>query len=576
MTVLVASSSRLSLIRQTQTASKKAFWRLLVIMFLFFVFVMLIVGRLATFAMFGGAHAYDDISSTYIPKRGDIVDRNGEPLARTIDAYAIWVNPKKLFGDKEDLAQKLHEIFPDTESEKFLTKLQSDRSSYLRKRALPSQVKKVHALGEIAIEFPREAERLYPQHDLAAHILGFVNQDGKGILGMERVLNEHLSNPETRSKPVELSIDSRVQAALESELMRGIKSTGAKGGAGVVLNVNNGEIVAMSTLPSFNPNTPKFYNIAETYDLTTDGKTPLSRQVNSVTNRVYELGSTFKPLTVAAALDAGTVRDLAIRYDATKPVKIDGHKISDTHASHRWLNVPEALVHSSNIVTARIADNLGKENMDVMLTQLGFNERPVVELGERAKPLWPKNWGRVTNMTVGYGHGISVTPLHLASAYATLVNGGIYRPTTLLKRKKDEKIEEHRVFKSATSARMRQLLRMIVSDGTGKNADARGYRVGGKTGSAEKPADGGYNKKLLVSTFAAAFPMDDPQYVIIAMVDEPSGTAATNFNRTAGWTAAPIVKKLVPRIGPMLNIIPDEHRDVDVSELLPLLWKAKG
>lgn len=574
MTTLVASSSRLSLIRQTQVASKRAFWRLLVLMFLFFLFVTLIIGRLASFALFGGAHAYDSISSTYVPKRGDIVDRNGAPLARTIDAYAVWVNPDKIFGDKTELASKLHAIFPDTDAEQFYGKLTSDRSGYLRKRALPAQVKQVHALGEIAIEFPREAERLYPQHDLAAHILGFVNQDGKGVLGMENVLNEHLSNPKTRSQPVELSIDSRVQAALESELLRGIKSTGAKGGAGVVLDANNGEIIAMSTLPSFNPNIPKFFNIPETYSLETGGKTPLSRQVNSVTNRVYELGSTFKPLTVAAALDAGTVRDLAIRYDATKPIKIDGHKISDTHASNRWLNVPETLVHSSNIVTARLADNLGKENMDIMLTKLGFNDRPVIELGERAQPLWPKNWGRVTNMTVGYGHGISVTPLHLASAYATLVNGGIWRPTTLLKRKKGQKIEERRVFKAATSARMRQLLRMIVSDGTGKNADAPGYRVGGKTGSAEKPADGGYAKKLVVSTFAAAFPMDDPKYIIIAMVDEPSGTAETGFQRTAGWTAAPIVKKLVPRIGPMLNIIPDEHRDVDVSELLPLLWKA--
>lgn len=576
MTTLVASSSRLSLIRQTQAASSRAFWRLLVIMFLFFGFVLLIIGRLASFAVFDGAHAYDSISSTYVPKRGDIVDRNGAPLARTIDAYAIWVNPDKIFGDKKDLANKLSQIFPDTDADKFYGKLTANRATYLRKRALPSQVKQVHALGEIAIEFPREAERLYPQHDLAAHILGFVNQDGKGILGMENVLNEHLSNPETRSDPVALSIDSRVQAALESELLHGIKSTAAKGGAGIILDANNGEIIAMATLPSFNPNTPKFFDIPEDYSLNKNGKTPLSRQVNSVTNRVYELGSTFKPLTVAAALDAGTVRDLAIRYDATKPLELAGFKIRDTHSSRRWLNVPEALVHSSNIVTARIADNLGVEHMDAMLTNLGFNERPAIELGEKAQPLWPKNWGRVTNMTVGYGHGISVTPLHLASAYAALVNGGIWRPSTLIKRKEGETIEERRVFTAATSARMRQLLRMIVSNGTGKNADAAGYRVGGKTGSAEKPSEGGYAKKLVVSTFAAAFPMDDPKYIVIAMVDEPAGTAATSFQRTAGWTAAPIVKNLIPRVGPMLNIIPDEHRDVDVSELLPLLWKSKG
>jgi cell division protein FtsI (penicillin-binding protein 3) len=258
-----------------------------------------------------------------------------------------------------------------------------------------------------------------------------------------------------------------------------------------------------------------------------------------------------------------------------EPIKVAGFTIKDDHSQGRYLNVPETLVHSSNIVTARIADNLGKEGMEDMIRRLGFDERPHIELAERGRPLWPKRWGRVANMTIAYGHGIAVTPLHLASGYAALVNGGIWRPATLLKVEKGQEPQGRRVFKAATSARMRQLLRMIVSSGTGRKADAPGYRIGGKTGSAEKAAGGGYNKTSLVSTFAAAFPMDNPRYVVIAMLDEPKGRAETGFQRTAGWTAAPIVKAVVPRVGPMLGVVPDEHRDVDVSELTPLLWKPK-
>ena len=389
-------------------------------------------------------------------------------------------------------------------------------------------------------------------------------------------MEAQLSDPAKRGKPVELSIDVRAQAALEQELVRGMKSTEAKGAAGVILDVRTGEVMAMASLPSFNPNFPNF---ADENNFEVDvaaGKTPVSHQVNNVTNRVYELGSTFKPLTVAAALDAGTVRNLAIRYDATAPLEIGGFKIRDTHPAGRWLNTPEALVHSSNIVTARIADNLGREKLEAMLRTLDFDKRPKIELAERSKPLWPRSWGRLTTMTVGFGHGMSVTPLHLASAYAAMVNGGTFRPATLFKVKEGTKVPGKRVFSAATSARMRQLLRMIVVDGTGKKADATGYRVGGKTGSAEKAGAGGYARTLVVSTFAAAFPMDNPRYIIIAMLDEPKGTAESGFQRTAGWTAAPVVNRTVMRIGPQLGIIPDTHRDVDVSELMPLLWSPKG
>lgn len=576
MTILAARTTTRKSGIGTPPFAAHSFWRLLVLVAGFGLFVMLLVGRLATLAFFESSRAYGATNTEYVPDRGDIVDRNGIPLARSIYGYAIWVKPSDLLGDKKVLAQQLASIFPDTSASEFLAKLSSGKSGYLRKRALPEEVRRVHDLGEIAIEFPREATRLYPQHDLAAHVLGFVNRDGKGAMGMERVMNDHLRDPSKRAKPLNLSLDVRVQAALESELASGMTATGAKGAAGVILDVQTGEVIAMATLPSFNPNRPSFANIPDLGQTIIDGRYPIMRQTNNVTNRVYELGSTFKPLTVAAALDAGTVRDLSLRYDATKPLQIGGFKIRDTHSAGRWLNVPEALVHSSNVVTAQIADNLGGERMDAMLRTMHFNERPGIELAEKAMPLYPKSWGRITNMTVGYGHGISVTPLHLASAYAAMVNGGIYRPATMFKTGPDAKLPGKRVFTAATSARMRQLMRMIVVDGTGRKADAQGYRVGGKTGSAEKPGVGGYSRNLVVATFAAAFPMDNPRYVLLAMLDEPKGTAESSFQRTAGYTAAPVVSKTITRIGPLLGIIPDMKRDVDVSELMPLLWKAKG
>jgi cell division protein FtsI (penicillin-binding protein 3) len=324
----------------------------------------------------------------------DIVDRNGIPLARSIYGYAIWVKPAEILGDRKQLANQLAAIFPDTPASEFYAKLTASKPGYLRKRALPEQVRQVHSLGEIAIEFPREATRLYPQHDMAAHVLGFVNRDGKGAMGMERVMNDYLRDPSKRSAPLNLALDVRVQAALESELASGMAATSAKGAAGVILDVQTGEVIAMATLPSFNPNRPSFANIPDDGQPVVDGRYPITRQTNNVTNRVYELGSTFKPLTVAAAMDAGTVRDLSVRYDATQPLQVGKFKIRDSHPLDRWINAPESLIHSSNIVTAQIADKLGAARMDAMLRTMHFNARPDIELAEKAMPLYPKKWDR--------------------------------------------------------------------------------------------------------------------------------------------------------------------------------------
>ena len=562
MTTLLANSKKVQFSGKAKEIAASAHFRLMILLLVFLAAFTIVIGRLISLTILEDATPYRALSSAFIPPRGDIVDRNGVPLARTMRGYAVRVVPARVLGDKQVLARQLAAIFPDTSAALFLEKLNGAHPTYLRRRALPEEVKQIHALGEIGIEFPREDERLYPQRQLAAHVLGYVNADGDGVMGMERALNDRLVDTSLRATPAILSIDSRVQAALESELQDAMLMTEARGAAGIILDVETGEVMALASLPMFDPNKIR--------------RATMKHQNNEVTQSVFELGSTFKPLTIAAALDAGTVTDLAVRYNAMEPIKIGGFTIKDDHSQGRYLNVPETLVHSSNIVTARIADNLGREAMESMFRRLGFDERPHIELFERGQPLWPRNWGRVTNMTIADGHGIAVTPLHLASAYAALVNGGIWRPATLLKVEPGKEAKGRRVFKAATSARMRQLLRMIVSDGTGRKADAPGYRIGGKTGSAEKPSEGGYNKTSLVSTFAAAFPMDNPRYVVIAMLDEPHGTAETSFQRTAGWTTAPVVRKVVSRVGPMLGVIPDEHRDVDVSELTPLLWKPKS
>ena len=360
-----------------------------------------------------------------------------------------------------------------------------------------------------------------------------------------------------------LSIDARVQGALEDELGRGMIEANAKGAAGIILDVDTGEVLALASLPSFDPN------------LIDKGSTP--NIFNRVTNQVYELGSAFKPITVASAIDAGTVTDIGRRYPAGRPLSIGGFQIRDSHAMGGSLNVAEALIHSSNVVTAQIADDLGGVRLKATMSALGMDKRPFIELPARGFPLWRSGlWPRITTMTVSYGHGIAVTPLHLASAYATLVNGGIWRPATLVKLQPGKAPAGHRVFKAATSARIRQLLRMIVVYGTGKKADAPGFRIGGKTGSAEKPGAGGYRRSSLVSTFAAVFPMDRPRYVVVAMFDEPQGTAATSGQRTAAWNAAPAVGRVVPRIGPLLGVMPDETRDIDISDLAPLIPGANG
>lgn len=573
----VHSLGQVRRINHRQRALLVARLRLIFVMAGFLLLGSVAVARIAWFGTVHSGPEYRSMAEALLPDRGELTDRNGVPLARAFPAFALWYNPnamddggEPLVRDPREVAARLVAIFPDMDMEETVAFLEAGQPGYLRRRVVPDEANRVNEIGEVALETPREPDRYYPQGSMAAHVLGYVSSDGQGHVGMEAALNDMLTDPATRGHSVPLSIDMRVQGALEDELRRGMLAVNAVGAAGLVLDVDTGEVLALASLPEFDPN-----NVTRSDVVVSDADARMGRTApsfNRVTNQVYELGSTFKPLTVAAAIDNGVVTDLARRYPAREPLRVGRFAIRDSHPIGDTLNVPQTLVHSSNIVTARIADELGPAAMRRTMRDLGMSERPYIELPARGAPIWPQgDWPRLRNMTVGYGHGIAVTPLHLASAYAAMVNGGIWRPATLRRVEPGQAAQGRRVFKASTSARMNQLLRMIAIYGTGKNADAPGFRVGGKTGSAEKPGVGGYRRTTLVSTFAAAFPMDRPRYVIVAMLDEPQGTAASSFQRTAAWNAAPIVGALVPRIGPTLGVTPDATRDVDLSDLRPLV-----
>jgi cell division protein FtsI (penicillin-binding protein 3) len=561
-TAIQAGKVQLVTVRRQQLTTAR--WRVLWVALIFALVGLVAVLRIISFGFSDSAVTRSSLADALLPERGEITDRNGQPLARVFPAYALWFNPKAL-GDSgaplvkspKKVAAELSAIFPKLNTAKVAKQLASGKAGYIMRRVLPEEANAVMGVGELALEMPRENDRHYPQGSMGAHILGYVAADGHGRVGMERVLDKQLLDPTTRGDPIPLSIDVRVQGALEDELRRGMKLVHAKGAAGIILDVDTGEVMALASLPEFDPN-----------KIDAEGQ---KRMFNRVTNQVYELGSTFKPLTVAAAIDAGVIGDLGERWNA-RTVRVGTIERSDSPSKGATLNIPQALAYSSNTVTMRVADKLGSERMRQTMIDLGMNERPHIELPAKGFPIFPKGkWSKLTNMTVAYGHGIAVTPLHLASAYAAMVNGGIWRPATMHKLEEGEAPRGRRVFKESTSSQMRQLMRVISVYGTGKNADAPGFRVGGKTGSAEKPGSGGYRETSLISTFAAAFPMDRPRFVVVTMLDEPRGTLASSYNRTAAFNAAPIVGRLVPRVGPMLGVRPDNSRDVDISDIKPLI-----
>jgi len=554
---------RLRLVGQRRRILSVMHQRLMLGMLVYAGVVALIVLRILYLAAFGDHAGSRPGVAAYVPERGDLVDRDGQPLARTIDAWSIGLHPNKVIGDKLQLARTLAQLMPEKSEAEYFAMLRSGKNFfYLRRRAAPDLVEAVNALGEPGIALGREPERLYPQTYLAAHVIGFTNIDGHGAYGAERAFDKALSDPALRGQPVQLSISMSVQQALEHELQDAMTHFSAIGAAGVVMDVHTGEVLAMTSLPAMNPNAP--------------GNITPDQMFNRATLGVYELGSTFKPFTLAMAMDSGVVSGPGQMYNCPDALPAYGHIIHDTHPFGRRCSVAEIMMESSNIGMAQMADQVGAARQQAFLKKMGFLDRVEIELKERGRALTPSTWGPFETMTVGFGQGIAVAPLQLAMGYATLFDGGIYHPPTILKIGPNHPLAPgRRVFTADTSYRMRALLRLVVMKGTGKNANAPGYRVGGKTGTAQKVINGRYSQSINITSFAGVFPMDDPRYVIVVMLDEPKATPETYGFTTAGWNVAPVVSKTVSRIAPMLGVAPNMNREPDMSEVLPYVQEDK-
>ncbi|MEO5336955.1 MAG: penicillin-binding protein 2 [Magnetospirillum sp. WYHS-4] len=470
--------------------------------------------------------------------RADIVDRNGVVLATSLPTSSLFANPREILNPAE-AAARLVEVFPDMDRHVLETRLSSKgQFVWLRRNITPNQQYEVHRLGLPGIEFRSAERRLYPQGSLASHIVGLTDIDGRGIAGVEKTFDGRLAEG---GKALHLSIDVRAQAMLIEELAASQAAFSAIGAAGVVLDARTGEIVAMASLPDFDPNQPATM-VEDT-------------GFNRVAKGVYELGSMFKVFNTAIALDTGIAK-VTDSYDARQPIHYAGFTISDYHPENRWLTVEEIFVTSSNIGSAKIALDIGGRTQKAYLQKLGMLEPVPIELPEVTKPLYPTVWREINTMTISYGHGISVSPLHLATAVGAVVNGGVLRTATLLKRTQAEATGT-RVFSDATSREMRRLMQRVVAEGTGKQADVPGYQTGGKTGTADKKHGHGYSKTSKISSFVGAFPMEDPRYVILVMVDEPHGTKKTYGFATAGWVAAPLFARVAERLGPLLGVQPN-------------------
>jgi len=418
------------------------------------------------------------------------------------------------------------------------------RFDYIRRALTPNQKFQVNRLGIPALDYKREERRTYPHGPLLAHILGYTDVDGRGISGLEKSFNHQLSAGEDS---LNLSIDVRLQAILRDSLSQTITDFKAIGGAGIIMDIHTGEILSLVSLPDFDPN--------DTNTLVGDAG------FNRATKGVYEMGSIFKLLNTAMALDHNII-SLTDRFDTSKPLRVGRFQITDYRGEDRVLTVPEVLVYSSNIGSAQIALEAGTETQRAFLHRMGLLQSATLELPEIGYPLYPTTWRNANTMTISYGHGIAVSPLQLVNAIAALSNGGLLQTPTLLKAgPQDPRQPAQRVISEQTSKTIRDLMRLVVLQGSGKKANSPYYQVGGKTGTADKQQNGRYNERVRISSFAGVFPLDAPRYALIAMVDEPQGIERTFGFATAGWVAAPIMQQVVDRTAPLLGLAPHQGTD---------------
>jgi cell division protein FtsI (penicillin-binding protein 3) len=508
-----------------------------------------IAGQLVRLAVRSGPEVRVSLSEPLAGSwaRPDIVDRQGRLLATDVAVHSLYADPQ-LIIDLDEVIEKVTALLPALDAVE-LRKVLSDRNrrfAWVSRGLTPRQAQSLHELGLPGLAFRHEPRRAYPLGTLAGHVLGAVNIDNKGLGGVERLLDESGRVEAVQGvgrlprAPVTLTLDIGVQHALAEELKGAQARYGARAAAGLVLDAENGEIVAAATLPETDPGRPS--------DLRDEARP------DRLTAGAYELGSIFKVMTVAMALEAG-VADLDKVYDVRQPLTIGPYTIKDPFPQNRPLTVREIVLHSSNVGAGMLALEMGAVRQREFLAMLGLLEPLRAELGPVAAPLIPKHWGKAETITIGYGHGLAVAPLQFAAAFAALVNGGEWVAPTLLQRHGE--VQRRRIVTAATSAKLRELMRLNVThtSGTGRRAEADGYRVGGKTGTAEMAEGGVYRERSVISTFAGAFPMDAPRYVTLVMLFEPQ-TGDTGDRATAGLNAAPATARVVERIAPLLGILP--------------------
>jgi cell division protein FtsI (penicillin-binding protein 3) len=482
--------------------------------------------------------------------RPDILDRNGEILATDLKTSSLFAEPKRII-DPDEATELLAGVMPDLDSREVRDRLGSKRGfAWLKREITPLQQQEVHRLGIPGIGFLTENKRVYPSDNEVSHIIGHVNVDNQGIAGIEKWLDGrgladlHRAGfgIDREQDPVRLAVDLRVQHALRDELIAARDKFKADASAGIVLDVRTGEIVSMVSVPDYNPNNPR-----EALD---------PSRINRLTTGVYEMGSTFKALTVAMALDSGKVT-LNSSFDARGSLRYGHFNISDFHAQNRVLTVPEIFTYSSNVGAAKMALGQGVEAHKAFLRKVGQLDRLRTELPESAEPIVPKRWGELNTVTIAFGHGLSVAPLQSVMGVAAILNGGYLIPPTFLRRTQEEaRAIAKRVVKPETSAAMRYLMRLNAEKGTATRADVKGYYVGGKTGTAEKVINGRYSKNRLMTDFMAVLPADEPRYLLLIMLDEPKPIAETHGFATSGWNAAPVAANVIARIAPLLGLEP--------------------
>ena len=486
-----------------------------------------------------------------VQQRGPILDRRGRLMAQTVPIMVLHADPKKVM-DQHEVAEKLAPLLGKKSQQDILNALsRKGRYIELARKITPQRHADILALGLPGIYISPSETRLYPQGAEAAHLLGTMDIDGKGIAGIEKQFDERLR----AGNPVALSIDLGVQAVVRRELQHQIEQFDALGGAGLVLDVRTGEILSLTSLPDYNANQ---YSSADA-----------DAQFNRATKGVFEMGSIFKVLNSAIALETG-VASLGSSYDVSKPLRVARFRIRDYHPHNRPLNLSEILVYSSNIGSARIAEDIGAAAQKAFMDRLGLLKRPALELPEISKPLIPRQWERIASMTISYGHGLSVSPVQAAGAIAAASGHGFYIEPTLLRRAPTDTFEKSRIFSEDTVRKVRSMMRLAVSheDGTVNFANAPGYMVGGKTGTAEKVTDKGYNRKANLVSVVASFPIHDPAYLIFIMVDEPKPQKHSYGYATAGWVAAPAIARIVTQIAPMMGIHPVDKDSPEIRQNL--------